>query len=464
MHTPKSNKIKRQEKGKKERLRRERQQKLANSFAARREKEEARIEKAKAVLSASKAGTRNPKEALKALYNGEKVYVPSSSPLASYQVMFQNARSNGEREALFRLLSHCVDQGAYLVDSRRMQGGRSFSNALRGLAFFHDFWVRPLEDWEPPSYNIHKQFSSLARHLFAKYPIPLFMDDAWYSGNATHQEWFLHVGEGQNIRTAKGLPLPLTKKAAHFMMQAPSDFDISGAIRWGQIHFMGGDERLVRAILKTRINNVFTNNEFWESVFRWFMANPMLDTAQYAPIIDYIYHQKFVPSVPNELPDGPRLLPAQPNLSMKNRSVDATIKAMEEWHKQTGRARKGGDKYWEGSGISEFHYEEGEHNKKVYTVSELLTAKELQEEGAAMCHCVGSYAHSCSTGRTSVWSIKQVNPDGSVNRLLTVEVDNASRSIRQARGKFNERPGFKANDIMNRWATAAGLTISRWLI
>ncbi len=464
MHTPKSNKMKREEKGKKERLRREREQKLKNSFAARREREEARIQKAVSLLSASKQGTRNPKEALKAIYSGEKIYIPSSSPLACYHTMFTNTRSQAEKDALFRLLGHCVDMGVHFVDSARIHGGRSFANAVRGLAFFHEFWIRPLEEWEPPSYNTRRQFNSLARHLFSKYPIPAFMDDAFFSGNATHQDWFIHVGGGANIRTAPNLPIPLTKKSAHHMMEAPSDFDISGAIRWGQIHAMGGDERLVRAILKTRINNVFTNNDFWESVFRWFMTNPMLDTAQYAPIIDYIYHQKFVPSVPNEAPNGPRLLPAQPNLSMKNRGVDATIKAMEEWHKQTGRARRGGDKYWEGSGIPEFTYEEGEHNKKLYTVTELLTAVDLREEGSAMSHCVGSYAHSCSTGRTSVWSIKQVNPDGSVNRLLTVEVDNASRSIRQARGKFNERPGFKANDIMNRWATAAGLTISRWLI
>jgi len=456
--------MKRQEKEKRERLRREREQRLNNSFAARKAREVEKVQKAVELLSASKAGTRNPKEALKAIYKGEKIYIPSSSPLACYNTMFSNTRSKAEKDSLFRLLSHCVEEGVHFVDKGRVYGGRSFANAVRGLAFFHDFWIRPLEDWEPPSYNVRKQFNSLARHLFSKYAIPSFMDDAWFSGNTTHQEWFLHLGEGQNIRTARGLPIQLTKKAAHHMMQAPGDFDINAAIRWGQIHFMGGDERLVRAILKTRISNSFVNNEFWESVFRWFMVNPMLDTAQYAPIIDYIYHQKFIPSVPNEAPTGPRLLPAQPNLSMKNRNVDATIKAMEEWHKQTGRSRKGGDNYWEGSGIPEFTYEEGEHNKKYYTVSEILTAKELREEGSAMHHCVGSYSHSCSTGRTSIWSIKQQNPDGSVIRLLTVEVDNAGKSIRQARGKFNERPGYKANDIMNRWATAAGLNISRWLI
>jgi hypothetical protein len=462
MSTPKSNKIKRQEKERKEKLRQERKQKkLRNSRSFKKAREEAQIQKAVAILSASKAGTRNPKETLKLLYKGENIYVPSSSCLRQYKELF-NSEHLLNKDVIYHLLSHCIDQGVEFFDHG--YNNRTFTNAIKGLTFFYEFWIRPLEDWKPTSHNTYKQFSSLARHLFAKYPVPVFMDNAFYSGNSIHQDWFIHVGTGNNIRTAPQIPIALTKKAAHHMMQSPSDFDINAAIRWGQIHAMGGDERLVRAILRTRINNVFVNNDFWESVFRWFMENPMLDTAQYAPIIDYLYHQKFVPSIPNENPIGPRLLPAQPNLSMKKRSVEATLRNMEEWHKRAGRANRGGEKYWEGSGIPEISFEEGEHNKKVYNISEILTAKDLREEGTAMCHCVGSYAQSCASGRTSVWSIKQIDSDGSTIRMLTVEVDNQSRSIRQARGKYNERPAGKAYDIMRRWSVAAGLSISRWLI
>lgn len=464
MKRPKSNKIKRQEKAVKEKNRRNRKLKYnSTSFAAKREREESAIKKALQILSDSKVGTKNPKEAIKLIYKGEKVLISNSSPLSTYVNLFKD-QDQKTKDILFRFLIHCIDQNVHFVDSYRRQNNYGFHNAIKGLINFHEFWIRPLEDWHPTSHNVMRQFSSLARHLFAKYSVPLFMDDAFFSGNHLHQDWFIHVGSGQNIRTAPQLPFILTKKAAHHMMEAPSNFDINAAIRWGQIRSMGGDERLVRAILKTRITNVFTNNDFWESVFRWFMDNPMLDTAQYAPIVDYIYHQKFVPSVPTDSPDGPRLLPAQPNLSMKKRDVESTIRAMELWHKQTGRNRRTSDQYWQSSGISEFLFEEGENNKKVFTATELLTTSELKEEGAAMKHCVGSYSGSCINGRTSIWSIKQVNPDGSSTRILTVEIDNASRTIRQARGKFNERPSHKAKDIMNRWAAFAGLSIAKWLI
>lgn len=459
MHKPKSNKQKREQKLKKESERENRARLAKNSLAYRKAKEEAELKRQVELLAKAKAGTRNPKETLKALFRGEQVSLPSTSPLRNYQEIFRDSRrSNGEREALFQILSHALDQGCDFCDRPRL---RHFHNAMLGMAAFRDRWVRKLEDWKPQSHNTYRQFSSLFRHLFAKYPVPQFFDNAWFHGNITHQQWFMHVGLGNNIRTAANLPLPLTSKMAHHMMQAPNDYDILAAIRWGQIHALGGDERLVRSILASRIGTSFNNNDFWVTVIQWFMANPMLDTAQYAPIIDYLNHQRFVPSVLNPDPDSPaRYVPAQPNLSMKKRSVDATIKAMEEWHKQTGRAKKASTVHaWEPSGVPPFYYEEGEHNKKVYTIYELLSAEELKEEGQAMCHCVASYAHSCASGRVSIWSLSCQG-----QRLLTIEVDNQNRTIRQARGKYNVKPEFKANDVMNRWANQSGLSISRWLI
>jgi hypothetical protein len=451
MHKPKSNKQKREQKLRKESERREKENRLKSSLAYRKAAAEARVQHQLSLLS--KAGTRNPKETLKALYDSEKVTLPVTSPLWGYQDYFRTAnRSTGDRDAMFRILSHAIDCGCDF--SERTRNRRHFYNALTGLSFFHPFWLRPIEDWKPQSHNTYRQFSSLFRHLFAKYPVPAFFDNAWFNNVVPHQEWFIHVGEGHNIRTAKNLPLVLTSKMAHHMMHAPNDYEILAAMRWGQIQAMGGDERLVRGVLASRIGTVFANNDFWVSVIQWLMANPMLDTAQYAPIIDYLNHMKYVPSIPS----GFGYVPEQPNLCMKKRSVEATIRGMEEWHKRNGRAQKGVN-YWNPSGVPPFYYEEGETHKKIYNITELLSAKDLKDEGVSMVHCVASYASSCATGRVSIWSMTCQG-----ERLLTIEVDNQSRTVRQARGKYNTRPTHKANDVMRRWAEQTGLTISRWLI
>jgi hypothetical protein len=80
--------------------------------------------------------------------------------------------------------------------------------------------------------------------------VPGFFDDIWFmSGEKyeTQRDWYVYVGRGGNIRNAE-TPVPLTKMMAHHMMLAPDDSNMEGAIRWGQIHALGGDYRLVEAI------------------------------------------------------------------------------------------------------------------------------------------------------------------------------------------------------------------------
>ncbi|TVR29607.1 MAG: hypothetical protein EA404_14415, partial [Spirochaetaceae bacterium] len=37
----------------------------------------------------------------------------------------------------------------------------------------------------------------------------------------------------------------------------------------------------------------FRDNQFWLELIRFFARNPMLDTAHYQPIVDYIWNQKY---------------------------------------------------------------------------------------------------------------------------------------------------------------------------
>ena len=102
---------------------------------------------------------------------------------------------------------------------------KGYDDVLAGLLSLATFdWLRPVEDWEPAGDNPLPQFSSLARHLLAAYPVPAFMTSAWLKGPDAEarrqQRWYAHVGSGRNIRTAD-LPLPYTKRMAHHFLQAP---------------------------------------------------------------------------------------------------------------------------------------------------------------------------------------------------------------------------------------------------
>jgi hypothetical protein len=323
-----------------------------------------------------------------------------------------------------------------------------------------------MKDWKPGSHNADRQFSSLARHLLAKYEVPVFMDSAWFHKMKKEQRWFLHIGSGRNIRTAPELPFPLTKKMAHYFMEAPDYYSINEAFRWGQVHALNGNQRLTDALRGTRLFREFRDNEFELSVIRFFVNNPMLDTVHIAPMIDYIWHQKY---------DGRRVFvargvaedrgPEQPNFSMAGRTPESLLRQVEAWHRQLGKETKSGNLQWERSNIKDFELRTGSKvngNLKTWRIKELLDSRELIAEGRAMKHCIASYAHSCARRRCAIFALESQDEDG-IEKLLTIEVLLSDRKICEVRGKFNRYATQKELSILKRWALHERLTIASYV-
>jgi hypothetical protein len=361
-----------------------------------------------------------------------------------------------------------MDMLIYLADNSKLLETKNFIKPLWDAASWHDEWVCSYETWEPKSHNMDRQFSSLVRHLLAKYHVPLFMDKAWLDNNQAyhtrHQIWFIHIGIGQNIRTALDLPIPMTKMAAHHFLQAPATSSIEEAIRWGQVMSMDGSERLLRALRGTRLMIFDKDKEsFCQELIRFFIANPMLDMAQVGPLIDYIWNQKYQEQhifvdrgVINTLP------PPQPNLSMNGRTIDTLMIQMERWHRQLGKEKKAGDRNWgHHKEIHDFEYVEGrKDNARIWRIEELVSSSELSQEGRAMGHCVASYSASCASGHCSIWSLSLETADGK-KKMVTIEVDKMGY-INQMRGKSNRSPDAKEKSIISLWCNKEKITVRSW--
>jgi hypothetical protein len=260
------------------------------------------------------------------------------------------------RDALCELLLMVEAKANFVFDSTSF-GGHSyrFVDALVRLNDRRGQWIRPLADWRPDSHNRDRQFSSLARHLMAQYSVPCFMDSAWFRrdrGSHRLRDWFVHIGSGKNIRTAK-TPVPLTKRQAHSFLQAPDQYSIENAIRWGQIHALGGDRRLTDAVCGTQIGEAFANDDFWTTVLRFFVANPMLARRHVGPIVDYLNNQRFLT---REVVTGPGIVemqpPPQPNLTMRGRTAESLLRQVDEWHGQLGRSKAAANLWFRPSGFS----------------------------------------------------------------------------------------------------------------
>lgn len=326
-------------------------------------------------------------------------------------------------------------------------------------------WIRPIAKWKPSTRNADRQFASLARYLFAKYPVPTFMDSVWQSGSGKAKGWFIHIGMGHNIRTAQHLPVTLTKKMAHYFLQAPSQYTVNAAFRWAQIHTLGGNKAVADTIAETRVAQQFKDDDFWLSVLRFFIDNPMLDTRHYGPIIDYIWHQKYERQivfvdrgVAREDP------PLQPNFTMRGRTADTLLRQVDSWHRRLGKESRGGQLQWAKSEFPDFRVVEGNEenrNMKVWTIRELLNSKELVAEGRDQQHCVASYANSCFKGHTSIWTLDvQTNVDS--EKLVTIELHLRTKVIRQIRGLRNRLATPQEIKVIRRWAAKQGLTIASY--
>lgn len=354
----------------------------------------------------------------------------------------------------FRILLLALQERSAPILNRRRHIG-----AISRLARFSSRWVRTPAGFFARSHHADQQFSELARYLLARWPVPKFFDDAWSErATDTHREWFIHLGAGGNLRTAAGLPFPLTKMMAHHALLAPDGTSIISALRWGQVRALGGSDRIARAVMNSLLRDVQEDEPFWLTVMEFFVANPMLDPHQVVPIMDWIRNQRFMAEprrIVNGIVCGGEI--PQPGLNMKGRTVESILRQVERWHRELNRATIVSSTAWTTCGIPGYErVEGGEESQTIVRIDELLTSADLQSEGRAMRHCVASYTRSCARGVSAIYSLK--NDDGfGYERRLTVQLDVASKRIVQARGRFNALPSLLDQHYLRDWATAAGL-------
>lgn len=218
-------------------------------------------------LMSNEKRSRNLKDIIPKIHNGE--LTPDKLRNDITKEIAQIFQKQEQSETLLNLLLNVEEKSELLDDTK-------FVKAIHAISTYSNSWIRPIETWKVKKHNLNRQYADLLRHLFVQYDIPTFMDNVWFADNSTHHEWYIHIGSGQNIRSAPKLPVTLTKKMAHQFLMAPKQYSVEEAIRWGQVHALGGDKRLMDALRGTHIIPDFSNDVFWLSVIRFFVANPML--------------------------------------------------------------------------------------------------------------------------------------------------------------------------------------------
>lgn len=405
---------------------------------------------AAALLSARRRG-EDPKSLIRAFERGEVPGAPPATPIT--RLIKEALEADDDPHALAALLRPLAARTKLFKRPEHVRG-------LINLWRHRKKWLKRIEIWTAPARSATRQFTGLAEHLFARHPVPAFMNEAWFAGDPSHLAWYRHIGLTGSILGAPNLPFALTKKEARYFLLAPADYSVGAALRWAQVRALGGDPRTADHLRGTRLEREFGHEEFWKTVLRFFVDNPMLDPVHYGPIVDFLHHRRFEggrvfeeEGVVREVP------PEQPRLTMRGRTPETLLREVEAWHGRLAREGAAAGLRWRASGIPAFEEVSGTpegRNMKVWRVRELLNGAALTEEGRAMRHCVASYARSCAEGASSIWALEREGGAG-VEKRLTVEVSNASRLVVQARGELNRRPSPEETEVLRRWATQAGL-------
>ncbi|MBK6895661.1 MAG: PcfJ domain-containing protein [Alphaproteobacteria bacterium] len=352
----------------------------------------------------------------------------------------------------------------FLLEQER--GWTPYLRAATRLYLYRQNWIREPKTWKPRSYNARKQFASLAQHLFARYPVPSFMESAWFDtrkDGALKRRWYIHLGAGRNMRTAPELPVPLTKMVAHHFILAPNCCGILEAFRWAQVCAFGGDERLALAVARTWLGQTYEHAAFWDSVVRYFIEQRELPHTQIPVVVDYLQSQKYKV---RECVTGPgtveTIQPPQPKLRMHGRSLAALLRQVERWQKEEKKLAGVQNLYFKKSGIKEFLWSPTKSPDEYWTIRELLSGADLIREGRTLNHCVATYARYCTSGWCSLWSLER-HQGGKVEKCQTLEVDD-EREIVQCAGHNNRDPSIEEMKAVRKWADTARLKIAPWVV
>lgn len=322
--------------------------------------------------------------------------------------------------------------------------------------------IRPLSAWEPKGKGKLTLFRSLCDHLYSRYPTPAFLWNVFFVEDATNDLWSRYKVGVRRIAMGASLydlvksgewPVPFTRAQCHdFLTGTTSDTPFLEAIRRVQVRSVGGDTRLWRAWCSDRAPGAEPHDrpgeEFWATVLQWLARIEMFDPGQVGPLSDYIRFRRV----------------QDPSFSMKGRSPAALLAAMNEWHTDLQKVRVSRNAVYAPSGFNGFYLDnsrEGHsgHIRDIWRIREILSPKELAEEGRNQKHCVFSYEYSITKGTTSIWSMTHENDQGNWH-ALTIEVRNASRAIVQARGMMNRLPDAREANVLAQWAASAGLRVS----
>ena len=293
------------------------------------------------------------------------------------------------------------------------------------------------------------------------------MSSVWHAGDDDagdrKRAWVIAHSRGGSFRSLD-LPITMTRKMERIFLASQDHLTLEPALRRAELLALGMPVDFMKAILSTRLATDLRNGEFWHTVWMFLIAHAgEMDPMQIGPMVDYIQAVRH-DRIRIETQDGiTEIAPPQPTFSIKGRTVPSMQQLMREWHRSLGGRGDGATFSWARSPFKPWLLEEPRRDDaeipRRWHMMELTNSAQLREEGVALHHCVGNYAHLCYRGNSSIWSLRMWQGEN-IRSVLTVEVDPKKRAVIQARGKANRSASGKPLQVLHDWVVREGLQMA----
>lgn len=329
-----------------------------------------------------------------------------------------------------------------------LDGDRLLGEAIVQLARVRDHFVRPLSTWRPRTRSRHAAWDALVAHLCFAYPAPPLLERCFLDADLCDDARRLapRIGAGASWKAAP-LPITLTKRAAHLLSTSKARFpSLTTAIRWAQATSLGVTPAKWSA-LSSSVPPLSAAKEDVVAAFYDFVARfDVDDLAFVAAEVARADAVAFKGRTPATLLRWARAQRRERELREAGRFDVGALP----------RCAIDGGRY-----VLHREVESGVA-PRIFTVEQIVDGEALVEEGIAMKHCVGTYAQNAKSGAVALFTMKVGHDGATPRRCVTIELNPATREVRQVRGKTNRRPDVDERGVLVAWAAERGLSVARY--
>ncbi len=350
---------------------------------------------------------------------------------------------------------------------------------------YADQWIREPDDWDfdKVATGMRDFFVNLRDHLFLQYEVPKFLQPHLYCHWVVkNPEWnyrvacYLQIAQGGNVRHTKNLPVKLSKKEAHFFLQAPESATIEEAYRFAQVRAIGGTEKLAMQIGRFTRSVRIADEAFFKEVIGFLTRHFKEGGANMQEMLLYIRYQ----------------YSKQANYTLKGRTKESFLRTYKEFLTFVSKFAEENRRVigqgslprefshyedlrvffynymqkatWNKANIREFKYvrEQAKEPTTYFAICQLHSADALRTEGKEMGHCVATYIAKSFQEFCLIFSLRQLKhgqtPFEEGTRMLTIEVRN--RAIVQIKGPKNRSATKEEMKMVRKWAGEAKLRVA----